>query len=647
MLRSILLLSVCFLMGCAVAPPLAQAQSNYTTAKTASETIKKAYRNAYSYQSGREYKEAEKAYKKLIKKEPNFVNAYLQLGGVYEAQKRYDDAYEYYQKAAELAPDYDSKVYYAMGDIMLFNKAYAEAAPHFRRYLSFENNHPKLVERAQKKLGDAEFRPQALANPVPFEPVGLGTSINTSNREYFPSITLEDDLVYTMQHYVHDRLQEDLYMSRLVDGEWQQGVSLPVNTPNDNEGAQSISADGTALVFTVCNRRGDLGSCDLYYSAIQGEYWTPPVNMGMPINTSNWESQPSLSADGKTLYFSRGAPKGQGTRDLYRSHRKADGTWTTPEPVVELNTPFNEGGPTLHADGKTLYFSSDGHPGMGRGDLFVSRLQADGTWGKPQNLGYPINTERHEEALAVSRQGRLAYLASDRQGGEGSMDLYQFELPMDVRPTPVTYIKGLVFHALTDQPLSAKVELVNLTTQKAVADLTTPSNGEFLLCLPVGRYALRVNKEGFLFYSATYDLKANTSVDEPYDLKAPLQPIVADKAIPIKRTPIVLENVFFATASAELRPESKAELDALYALLQAHPTVRILLSGHTDNVGSEADNQTLSQDRARAVREYLIEAGIAAERLESKGFGETQPRYTNDTEAGRAGNRRTTFELIP
>lgn len=647
MLQSMLMLGLCFLMSCTVVPHSAKAQTDYTTARTASASIQKTYRKAYAYQSGGDYKRAEKAYKQLIKKAPNFVNAYLQLGGVYQTCKRYPEAYAEYQKAAALAPDYDVNVYYVMGDLMMLEKDYVAAIPHYRRFLTFEKNNPRLVERAQKKLEDAEFREQALAAPVPFEPISLGPNINTANREYFPSITLEDDLVYTMQHYVNDHNQEDLYMSRLVDGEWQQGVSLSINTPQYNEGAQSISADGTALVFTVCNRYGDKGSCDLYYSSRRNGRWTSPVNMGGPINSSLWESQPSLSADGKTLYFSRGAPKGQGTRDLYRSYQTPDGTWTKPEPVKELNTPFNEGGPTLHADGKTLYFSSDGHPGMGRGDLFVSRLQADGTWGTPKNLGYPINTEGHEEALAVSRQGRLAYLASNREGGEGSMDLYQFELPEAVRPTPVTYIKGLVVHARTNLPLSARAELVDLTTQTTVAVLTTPSNGEFLLCLPIGRYALRVNKQGFLFYSATYDLEANTSVDEPYALKAPLQPIVENKEIPIKSTPIVLENVFFATASAELRSESKVELDALYELLKTYPTVRILLSGHTDNVGSDADNQQLSQARARAVREYLIQAGIAADRLEAKGFGESQPRYTNDTNEGRAGNRRTTFELIP
>lgn len=647
MLRFLVISSLFWGMSCLGLPIEVQAQDDYVDAKTASEKTKKAYREAYNYQTQRDYPAAERAYQKLIKRTPNFVNAYLQLGGVYQSQGHLDAAYAEYQKAAELAPDYDPNVYLAMGNVKMLQEQYREAVPHLQKFLTYSNIVTQLRQKAQKRLDDALFRADALEHPVPFAPQSLGPNINTFNREYFPSVTLDDALVYTVQTHTGNHYQEDLYMSRLVDGIWQPGLPLPVNTKENNEGAQSISADGTALVFTVCNRPGDKGSCDLYYSVFSNGRWTPPLNVGAPINTNQWESQPSLSADGKTLYFVRGIPRGQGTRDLYRSQLQPNGTWTEPEPIESLNTPFNEGAPTLHPDGRTLYFSSDGHPGMGGGDLFVSRLQADGTWGKPQNLGYPINTAEHEEALAVSRKGNLAYIASNREGGAGSMDIYQFELPEAVRPSPVTYVKGLVVHALTDKPLAAAVELVDLATQQTVAQLNTPNDGQFILCLPVGRYALRVNKEGFLFYSATYDLVGSTSLDEPYTLKAPLQPVQDDKEAPIKRTPIVLENVFFATASAELRPESKAELDALKKLLETYPKVRILLSGHTDNVGSTADNQVLSEARATAVRQYLIDAGIAADRLEAKGFGETQPRYSNDSDLGRAGNRRTTFELIP
>ncbi len=626
---------------------LATAQE-YSTAKTVSSKIKEAYKKAYNYQGQRDYDSAEKAYKKILKKQPDFVDVYLQLGGLYLGTGRPELADASFKEAVRLAPNYNSKAYLALGNIAMEKAAYEEAVPYLEKFLSYEKQHPNLVKAATKKLGDARFRPQALANPVPFEPQNLGENINTPGREYFPSITVEDELVYTVQLQVGQKGQEDLYSSRYLDGVWQRGTALPnINTAR-NEGAQSISADGNLLVFTVCNRPGDLGSCDLYYARKVNGRWTAPQNMGAPINTGNWESQPSIGPNAQTLYFVRGGARGQGDKDIYKATLQKDGTWGTPQPVTALNTAYHEGSPSIHPDGRTLYFSSEGHPGMGGYDLFLSRRQADGTWGKPINLGYPINTSEQEEALAVNRKGTVAYLASNRAGGMGSMDLYWFDLPETVRPMPITYVKGRVLHAHTKVPLSANVELVDLNTEQVISRLRTPKDGQFLVCLPVGEYALRAQKQGYLFFSATFDLRLPTSLEQPYPLEARLQPIV-DKPTDNtpKNEPIVLENVFFATASAKLEDRSKAELEELKQLLELYPTMRILLSGHTDNVGSPADNQTLSDARAQAVRNYLIKGGIAPDRLESKGFGETVPRYPNDSEKNRAGNRRTTFEVLP
>lgn len=624
------------------------AQPNYVTMQTVAPKLKEAYKKAYSYQGQKDYAAAEKAYKKILKKEPTFVNVHLQLGGLYQGTQRPELAYASFVEAARIAPDYNPKVYLALGNLAMEKEDYQDAAAQYERFLSYDKLHPNLVKIAQKRLGDALFRPQALANPVPFEPKNLGEQINSPQREYFPSITVEDELVYTVQLQAGQRGQEDLYSSRLKEGAWQKGEALPNINTNENEGAQSISADGTLLVFTVCNRQGDFGSCDLYYARKINGKWTAPQNMGAPINTGNWESQPSIGPNAQTLYFVRGGARGQGHKDLYKATLQGDGRWSTPEPIQELNTPYDEGSPSIHPDGKTLYFSSQGHPGMGGFDLFVTRLQADGTWATPTNLGYPINTSEQEEALAVSRQGTLAYLASNREGGLGSMDLYSFDLPATARPAAVTYVKGRVIHAHTKATLAANIELVDLNTQQVISRLRTPKDGKFVLCLPVGEYALRAQKQGFLFFSATYDLRLPASLEQPYPLEAQLQPVLRNKEENNpKNEPIVLENVFFATASAQLKERSKAELEELKKLLELYPDMRILLSGHTDNVGSPEDNQALSEARAQAVRTYLIKGGIAPERLEAKGFGETQPRHSNATEEGRAKNRRTTFEVLP
>ncbi len=627
---------------------VASAQSDYMTMQNAPSKLKDAYKKAYSYQGQKDYAAAEKAYKKILKKQPNFVNVHLQLGGLYQGTQRPDLAYASFEEAARLAPDYNPKVYLALGNLAMEKADYKDAALRYEHFLSYDKLHPNLIKIANKRLGDARFRPQALANPVPFEPQNLGPQINTPQREYFPSITVEDELVYTVQLQAGQRGQEDLYSSQFQEGAWQKGSPLPNINTAENEGAQSISADGKLLVFTVCNRPNDFGSCDLYYARKVNGRWTAPQNMGAPINTGNWESQPSIGPNAQTLYFVRGGARGQGHKDLYKATLQPDGRWGTPQPIEELNTLYDEGSPSIHPDGKTLYFSSQGHPGMGGYDLFVARLQADGTWSAPTNLGYPINTSEQEEALAVSRQGTLAYLASNRTGGFGSMDLYSFELPEAARPSAVTYIKGRVIHAHTQQPLSAQVELVDLATQEVIAQVRTPKHGQFMVCLPTGEYGLRAQKQGYLFFSANYDLRLPASLEQPYPLEAKLQPIVINKEEnKPKNEPIVLENVFFATASAQLKERSKTELEELKQLLEKNPDIRILLSGHTDNVGEPSDNQTLSEARANAVRTYLIEGGIAAERLEAKGFGESQPRYSNTTKKGRAGNRRTTFEILP
>lgn len=624
-------------------------QSDYTTATNAPKKTKEAYKKAYSYVMQRDYKAAKKEFYKLLKKEPTFVNSYIQLGYILEAEGDLEEARGYFTKALELAPDYYPRSYMDLSRIAMEQEAYEDVVKYLTKFLTYDKIHPNLVNTAKKRLGDAQFRPKALANPVPFEPKNLGQNINSDDREYFPSITLDDELVYTVQIGQGQLGQEDLYRSQCTEEGWEERQPIVGVNTAENEGAQSISADGKLLVFTVCNRKEDYGSCDLYFSKKVKGRWTRPKNIGAPINSKNWESQPTIAPNSDAIYFVRGGARGQGTKDLFVSRLQADGTWGEPENVSELNTPYDESSPSLHPDGKTLYFSSNGHPGMGGFDLFVSRLQENGKWGLPVNLGYPINTEKQEEALAVNRKGNLAYLASDRLGGYGSMDLYSFELPEAARPNAVTYISGITLSAETNLPLTAEVEIIDLKTEKLVLQLQTPKNGTFIACLPVGQYALNAKKDGYLFFSANYNLTEEKSLDLAYLLKAKLQPIVYaadDSTQKTLREPIVLENVFFATASAELKPESKVELDKLKLFLEKNNDLHIQLNGHTDNVGKPEDNLMLSDARAKAVMEYLIRQGIDKKRLKAKGFGETKPKYSNESVSGRAGNRRTEFEVL-
>ncbi|HRH38437.1 MAG TPA: OmpA family protein, partial [Flavobacteriales bacterium] len=269
-----------------------------------------------------------------------------------------------------------------------------------------------------------------------------------------------------------------------------------------------------------------------------------------------------------------------------------------------------------------------------------SRKQDDGTWGKALNLGYPINTGADENSLLVSADGKVAYFASDRKGGFGDLDLYGFDLYPEARPAAITYIRGKVTDKTTGQPVEADVDLYDLSTGKrATGAYSDPVTGEFLVCLPSGHsYALNASSEGYLFFSQNYDVASGTP-KEPITLDVPLSPLT-------KGSTIALRNIFFNTASFELLPQSNAELEKLVALLKANPTLNIELGGHTDNVGADAANMTLSDNRAKAVREFVIAKGIDAARITAKGYGETKPVATNDTEEGRALNRRTEVTVL-
>lgn len=646
--------TACFLLAGAVYAQSAIVLSN------APDDLRQAYKKAYSPIAQGDLERGIRDMEKLVKKNPTFVNPYLILADANLQLQNADKAIEYFNKAVALSPDYEPRVYYILGQIYMDRKQFDLAATNFREYLKLPARSEELTFKARKMAMDAEFRPKALANPVPFDPTNLGTSVNTYNPEYFPSITIDENMmVYTTQTGTGSTAQEDLYFSVRENGVWSQGQPVPsVNTP-ENEGAQTISANGKTLVFTVCNRPEDFGSCDLYISEKRNNKWTTPKNIGSPINSRAWESQPSLSPHGDVLYFARGTTN-NGT-DLYYSTRSESGEWQTPQPISELNTPYSEGSPCMHPDGQTLYFASDGYGGMGKLDIYMAQKQANGKFGTPVNLGYPINTGESEAAMAVSLRGDLAYISSERAGGMGSLDIYSFELPANVRPKPSTYAIVKVFDATTKKSLpESNLEIINLATNAKFVTAKTDKVGEFLLCLPLQQdYALNIQKAGYLFYSENFELKttSNSNKNEPFRVEVYLQPIPTSltttttpnnkpKKDTIVSKPIVLKNVFFATNSAELRPESKTELDRLKKMLEDNPTMRIQINGHTDNEGDDQKNQQLSENRAKSVREYLIQQGIVAIRMTAKGFGETQPIDTNDTPQGRAANRRTEFVVL-
>jgi outer membrane protein OmpA-like peptidoglycan-associated protein len=512
-----------------------------------------------------------------------------------------------------------------------------------------------MSEKANAELLNCIFALEKMENPVDFDPINLGQNINSPFPEYYPTITADDrQLIYTRlidDPEAYRGKNEDFYMAFKDGDNWRASFPLSDINTSYNEGAPAISGDGRVLIYTACelfseyggNRKG-FGSCDLFMSERQGNTWSLPVNLGPEVNTAAWESQPSLSADGQTIYFVRGYPTASGNReqDIHVAKRTTDGTWggAVKLPRV-INSRGKEESAHIHPDGKTLYFSSNGHVGMGGLDIYVSQKMPNGKWSEPINLGYPINTHKDENSLLVSPNGEIAYFASSREGGFGNLDLYSFVLPEEVRPTPVTFAQGLVVEAETKKPVEAKLRLSAVSSQSLISQLNSDAvSGEFLIALPAGQtYALSVTAEGYLFHSENFSLMENKS-NEPYALTVELQKIKPGSAI-------VLQNIFFDLDKDQMKMESLSELQELAGFLEANPEVRIEISGHTDNQGASEYNEALSLRRANAVKKHLVEReSIGTSRLETMGYGDSKPISPNDTEEGKAKNRRTEFKVL-
>ena len=483
---------------------------------------------------------------------------------------QYEEAIALLHKAIKIDPTY-AEAYLLLGNQHLLLEQYAKAHECYQQCLDLHPASTRWVQEAKEGIRTADFRRNAVENPVPFRPVNLGSNVNTDADEYLPALSADYRmLVFTRR--VPRRAttrrdlpqEEDFYISLYDTMELNWGpaerMPEPLNS-NANEGAQTISHDGRVVIFTACGRNNEPTGCDLYMSVRKGNKWGKPRNLGAPVNSTYWESFPSLSIDGYTLYFASNRRGGYGGTDIWCCTLE-EGRWSEPRNLgPSINTPGNETSPYIHFDDKTLYFSSDGHLGMGGADLYVAKRLNDSTWGDVKNLGYPINTTGDEASLIVAPDGRTALFASDRYGGYGKQDLYSFVMPAPARPEAITFI----------DPVRQAENLLTL------GDTVT------------------------------------------------------------------LKNIFFHTASAELYETSLAELDRLAEALQRHPRLRLEVGGHTDAVGSEEDNLVLSEKRAKAVYDYLIERGVNADRLTYRGYGESRPVADNDTPEGRAQNRRTTL----
>ena len=616
-------------------PPLAFLFLVFFSAAFAQNTaLIKSGNKAYDAKNyGDAVKNYEQAMKGVTDLKPKYAYVYLYMGNAYKELKQYEDAVESYSKAA------------GFGESGLQPDEITEATTN--------------QSWCEREIINIPVREKLTKNPINVTITNLGKNINSAEDDYCPSLNADNTLLIITSRRegttgekkdLDGKYFEDFYISTYskTSNNWSKVRNLgpPVNTEG-HESIPCLSADGQTVYYYKWTEDG--GNGDIYTSAVKGKKWKTPEKLSSEINTDAWESQPSVTADGNTLYFVSNREGGEGGRDIYVSFKdKITGRWGSAKnlgPVI--NTKYDEGCPFIHPDGKTLYFSSQGHGGMGGYDVFITSLQDDGTWSEPKNMGYPINSEDDDVFFRFTASGDKAYFSSVRKEGLGGQDIYLMDFPKTTepgiqvdRPKGVTTLIGIITDEVTHAVLEANVVLENIDKGEVIATfMSNEETGKYLVILPSGgNYGISVSKEGYLFHSENFNIPPESEFKE------------VEKDVELKKIEtgqkIILKNIFFDYDKATLRPESRLELDRLVKLMQENPNLKIEISGHTDNMGTEEYNINLSYARARAVVDYLITNGIDRERLVSKGYGESQPIETNDTEEGRQLNRRTEFKIL-
>ena len=566
------------------------------------------------------------------------------------------EAEKYFTRVLQICPSYDVYAHYYLGEIAYSFERFDEAVAHLAEFLRDVDKikTDQDYERAVQLHDYSKFYLDITSHPVPFNPEVV-EGISTPENEYLPILSPDNQTAYFTREkkmlpernsIIQTSRYHEFFMiaPRNEDGSFAEGEPMP-DPFNifDNEGGATLTADNHFLFYTVCQYAKNSGylNCDIFFSENTNDEWSEIRNPGQAINNPDtWESQPSISADGQTLYYVSDRPGGYGGYDLYRSTRNEDGTWGASVnlgPVI--NTAGNEKSPFIHPDGQSFYFSSDGLMGVGGYDIFYTKVHEDHSVDKPQNLGYPINSPEDEVGFFVSTDGTKGFFASNKLHGKGGWDLYSFELYDAARPEKVLFIKGTIKDETSAEPVKAKIELRNVETRKISQIPLDTMTGKYVAVASFKNdYVMTIKKEGYV-YESKYISKKDSVFKAPANVDVEIQPIELNKSYRIN-------DIYFAFNSSDLTEESKAVLDQMTEFLEFNGSMKIQIQGHTDNIGNDADNLKLSENRARSVYDYLVGKHIDPERLSYRGFGETDPIADNDTEEGRSKNRRTCFVIV-
>lgn len=631
------------IFGILFLPALSFAQAGLDTkSKKATEL----YIESDNFRVRGQYAEAINVLTEAIQKDKKFTEAYYRLGIVYRSMKDYQRAINNFKYSLTLTEDVRKKkmIWFDLGEVYMVSGQYKDAIAVLSEFVKAETQNKQRISKANGWIQNAQFAIDNQGIKGKYTPRPLSDTVNCFPLQYFPTLTADQqELIFTRRRGHNQDDDEDMVISyKNAEGRWlpPQAISPNINTP-ENEGTCTISADGRKLIFTSC-QNGYSGNCDLFESIKTGNEWSKPVNLGPAVNSGDWESHPTLSADGRTLYFVSDRKGGFGRNDIWYTTLGGNGRWTKARNLGErVNTQYDERSPFIHVNSRTLYFATNGLVGFGGYDIFYTE-KTDNAWSAPVNMGSPINDHEDQYSLFITADGQKGYYSHEENlpNGQEKSIIVEIQIPENqIIKYKSNYVKGIVTDSKTLESLKAQIELFDINKNEIVSFVESDSiSGQYLMVLTQGsEYALYVNKKGYLFKSLNF----NYSQGDHFE--SLIMDIPLDRAI--RGGGSVLSNIFFDVDKYELKEKSVTELEKVVRFLTENPQISIEIGGHTDNIGNAAYNQQLSEKRAKSVYNYLVASGIGPARLSSRGFGSVKPVAPNDTDSGRQLNRRIEFTI--
>ncbi len=627
------------------------------------------------------YREAREHYLFATKYNPDNAELNYKIGVCYLFSDDKFETIKYFTRAYLANENVASDIHLLAGQAYQLILEFDEAINQYEKYKD-EVDPRQLageINKINKHIRECENGKELVANPLRVIINNVGPEINSVGDDYNPIFAPNDTALYfTSRREHHEKAKrspidnkhyEDVYMSSASGDGWSpaRNIGKPINALNHNTAAVGLSPDGRDMFIY----RGYKDGGGVFRSTHKDGKWTSPKKVSTKLNSKDRETSFCLSPDGNTVFFvSDNEKTTTGGKDIYYSKRNANGKWMDPINIgSEINTPYNEEAVFLSPDARILYFSSKGHNTMGGFDVFKSELNDFEEWSPAENMGYPINSPDDDIFYKITGKSRYAYYSANRMGGLGGKDIYRIvflgeekEMKMSMEdiliagvpeegktgfftpPVPIgidtSYVlTGKVFDSESLEGIMAKLDFIDVDEGRIIATSMANDTGYYRAKLPEGKaYGVEIMATDYLFFIDILDLSQESSDEEiPRDFGLDKVEV---------GTTVVLENIFFETAKATLKPESFAQLETVLKFMDSNPTIRMEISGHTDNTGSLKLNTRLSQARAESVVEYLIEHGILADRLDAKGYAFSQPIAPNDTPEGRARNRRVEFMIL-